>query len=141
MKTTMQLGFAIIIAIAGFFTLPAFPQNEKTIGIDSDGEFHAGSRITIGGKTLKKGMYRMSQIFVNGGHFIVIRKVAMNRYGKGMGPSTLGEEVGRLKCVEVPIDKPNRNSKILMRRNALDDFVVIEVWFRGERVKHVLPAS
>lgn len=138
MKKTPILKLTILASLIGLFALPAFAQNQETISVDGDGEFHT-RHIVFGGRTLKAGMYRISQIAVNSEHFIVIRKVGMNRYGKGMGPLRPSNEVARIKCVEEKVFERNRKSKILLRGNLTGDRVAIAVWFRGENVKHVLP--
>ena len=121
------------------FTIPAFAQNEKKIGVDKDGEFHFDSKTKVGGKTIKTGMYRISQVFVNGEHFIVIRNVSMIHYGKGMGTMNLGDEVARVKCMISSVEDQNKKSKILVRRNAANERIAMEVWFRGEKARHIFP--
>lgn len=139
MKKILILKFVVFIAIVGLFILPAFAQNEKTIGVDSDGEFHFDSPTRFGGKTIKKGMYGIYQVFINGEHFTIIRKVAMSRYGKSMAPLTPGDEVARSKCTEGSVEKEIRKTKILVRRNAANERIAVEVWFRGEKAKYILP--
>jgi hypothetical protein len=85
-------------------------------------------------------MYRIYQVSINGEHFIIIRKVAMKGY-KSMAPLKVGDEVARSKCVEEAVDNEIRKTKILVRRNAANERVAMEVWFRGERVKHIVPGS
>ncbi len=138
MRKVAFLKFVIFIAVVGLFVLPVIAQNEKTIDVDRDGEFHFDSPTRFGGKTIEKGMYRIYQVFINGEHFIIIRKVAMNGY-KVMAPLTPGDEVARSKCTEGSVDTEFRKTKILVRRNAAKERIAMEVWFRGERVKHILP--
>lgn len=139
MRKVVFLKFVIFIAVVALFVLPLIAQNEKTIGVDRDGEFHFDSPTRFGGKTIEKGMYRMYQVFINGEHFIIIRRVAMNRSGKSMAPLTLGDEVARSKCTERLADKEFSKTKILVRRNAANERIALEVWFRGEKAKHILP--
>lgn len=139
MRKVMFLRFMVLIALVGLFISPAFAQNEKTIGVDRDGEFHFDSPTRFGGKTIKKGMYRIYQVSINGEHFIIIRNVAMSRYGKSMAPLTPGDEVARSKCTEEPVDIEFGKTKILVRRNAANERIASEVWFRDEKVKHILP--
>lgn len=139
MKKVLFLRLAILIATAGLFTIPAIAQQEKTIGIDKDGEFHIGSSIKVGGRTIEKGMYRMYHVFENTEHFIVIRKVAMGNYWRTMGPLELGDEVARLKCTIQPVDEQNKRSKLLLRRTAAGERVLLEVRFRREKVRHIFP--
>ena len=138
MKKVLLLKFAIFIAMVGVFIIPTAAQNEKTIGVDKDGEFHFDSPTKFGGKTIKKGMYRIYQVSINGEHFIIIRNVAMSRYGKSMAPLTPGDEVARSKCTEESVDIEFRKTKILVRRNGAKERIVAEVWFRGEKTKHIL---
>lgn len=140
MRKVLFLKFAVLIAIVGLFTIPSSAQKEKIIGVDRDGEFHFDSPTRFGGKTIKKGMYRIYQVSINGEHFIIIRKVAMKGY-KSMAPLKVGDEVARSKCVEEAVDNEIRKTKILVRRNAANERVAMEVWFRGERVKHIVPGS
>lgn len=140
MRKVLFLKYAILIAMLGLFAIPAVAQKEKTIGVDRDGEFHFDSPTRFGGKTIEKGMYRIYQVFINGEHFIIIRKVAMKGY-KAMAPLMLGDEVARSKCTEGPVGKEIRKTKILMRRNVTDESIAVEVWFRGERLKHILPTQ
>ena len=137
MKKVLFLKFVMFIALAGSFAIPVVAQKEKTIGVDRDGEFHFDSPTRFGGKTIEKGMYRIYQVFINGEHFIIIRKVAMKGY-KAMAPLMLGDEVARSKCTEGSIDKEIRKTKILVQRDA-NASIAVEVWFRGERLKHILP--
>ena len=140
MKDILIFKFIFIVAVLGLFILPVFSQSEKTIGVDSDGEFHFDSPTRFGGKTIGKGMYRIYQVSINGEHFIIIRKVAMKGY-KSMAPLKVGDEVARSKCVEEAVDNEIRKTKILVRQNAANERGAMEVWFRGERVKHILPGS
>lgn len=139
MKKELLLKLVVLVAMVGLFTIPAVAQKDKTIGVDSHGEFHFDSRTTVGGKTIKSGMYRISQVFVNNEHFIVIRKVPMVSSGKGMGVQKPGDEVARVKCTIRPVEDQNKKSKILVRRNAANERIALEVWFRGEKAKHILP--
>lgn len=129
----------VFIALIGVFAFPVFGQKEKSLAVDSDGEFHTGSQIRFGDQTLKPGMYRISQIAINSEHFIVIREVRMNQYGKGMGPLVPGAEAARLKCAELTVNGQNRKSEILVRLSAAGERTAAEVRFRGENVKHILP--
>lgn len=139
MTKIIFLKFAILIAIVGLFAISASAQKEKLIGVDKDGEFHFYSVTKVGDKTLETGMYRIAQVYVNGVHFITIRKVAMNRFAKGMGSLELGDEVARVKCTIASVEDQNKKSKILVRRNTANESIALEVWFRGEKTKHVLP--
>lgn len=139
MKKIIFLKLALLIAMSMLFIIPAVAQNEKTIGVDSHGEFHFDSKTKVGGKTIKSGMYRISQVFVNNEHFIVIRKVPMISSGKGMGVQKPADEVARVKCTIWPVEDQNKKSKILVRRNAANERIALEVWFRGEKAKHILP--
>lgn len=138
MRKAAFLKFVIFIAVFALFVPPVIAQNEKTIGVDGDGEFHFDSPTRFGGKIIEKGMYRIYQVSINGEHFIIIRKVAMHGF-KTMAPLTLGDEVARSKCTEGSIDKEVKKTKILVRRNAEKERIAIEVWFRGERIRHILP--
>ncbi|MBP9109227.1 MAG: DUF2911 domain-containing protein [Pyrinomonadaceae bacterium] len=137
MRKVLFLKFAVLIAIVGLFTIPSSAQKEKIIGVDRDGEFHFDSPTRFGGKTIKKGMYRIYQVSINGEHFIIIRKVAMNRYGKSMSLK-LGEEVARSRCTEGSADNAIRKTKILVRQNEAKERIAMEVWFRGESIRHIL---
>jgi len=137
MRKVLFLKFAVLIAIVGLFTIPSSAQKEKIIGVDRDGEFHFDSPTRFGGKTIKKGMYRIYQVSINGEHFIIIRKVAMNRYGKSM-LLKLGEEVARSRCTEGSADNAIRKTKILVRQNEAKERIAMEVWFRGESIRHIL---
>ncbi|MBK9214693.1 MAG: hypothetical protein IPM59_03715 [Chloracidobacterium sp.] len=139
MRKAVFLKFVIFIAVIGLFVFPVIAQNEKTIGVDRDGEFHFDSKTKVGGKMISSGMYRISQVFVNGEHFIVIRKVPMVSSGKGMGVQKPGDEVARVKCTIWQVEDQNKKSKILVRRNAANERIALEVWFRGEKAKHILP--
>lgn len=129
----------LFITLIGVMALPAVGQKEKIIGFDSDGEFHTSSRIRFGDQTLKAGMYRISQIGINSEHFIVIREVRMNRYGKGMQPVVSTKELARLKCSELAVHGQNRKSRIRVLTNESGERTAVEIWFRGENVKHILP--
>lgn len=129
------------IAIIVLLSFTSWGQTDKTFGIDGDGEFHTGSQIRFGDELLDAGMYRISQIVINSQHFLVIRQVKMNRYGKSMGPVVPGKLVAKVKCTELTVESQNRKSGILIRRNSMGDRVAVEVWFRGESVKHILPSG
>lgn len=132
--------FAVVFAIIALFTVSASAQKEKTIPVGKNGNFHIGSRLMVGDKTIKAGMYKMEHLIANREHFIVIRLVKMNRYVRGMGNLKLGDEVARVKGTAGRGTARNRNSVILTRRDATGKRVAHEVWFRGENVVYVLPA-
>lgn len=140
MKNKLLLKLSFLVTMVGLVTIPAVAQKDKTIGVDSHGEFHFDSKTKVGGKMIKTGMYRISQEFVNGEHFIVIREVPMVRSGKGMGVQKPGDEVARVKCTIKSVEDQNKKSKILIHRNAANERIALEVWFRGEKAKHILPS-
>ncbi len=141
MKKTLLLKFATLIALIGLFALPAFAQKEKRIGVGKSGKFHIGSTLRIGDKTLEAGMYQIQHLFVSNEHFLVIRVVKMSFYRNRMSEEKLGQEVARVKCTVKVVEKQNKSAKILTRRNAAGEREAFEIWFRGEKVKHLLLTS
>ena len=130
--------FATLIALIGLFALPAFAQKEKRISVGKSGKFHIGSTLRIGDKTLEAGMYQMQHLFISNEHFLVIRVVKMSFYRNRMSEEKLGEEVARVKCTVKVVEKQNKSAKIFTRRNAAGEREAFEIWFRGEKVKHIL---
>ncbi len=138
MKVDLLLKCAVMIAAGSVLTVSAFAQRVKTISVDRDGEFHISSPIEVGGKTLKSGMYRLYPVFVNGEHFVAVRKILMNRAGKSMSPLKPGSEDARSRCTIEPTGIENRKTRILIEKNSVQGRRAVAVWFRGETVKHVL---
>ncbi|MGE3467250.1 MAG: hypothetical protein AB7J13_09980 [Pyrinomonadaceae bacterium] len=139
MNKILFLKFAIFIAVGTLFTNSALAQKEKTIGVDKEGEFHVSSPIRIGDQMVKKGMYQMYRVDINTEPFIVIRRVAMTYYGKTMGSMKRGDEVVRLKCTIQRVDEENKKSKILLIQTIPNEHVALQVWFRHEKSKCILP--
>lgn len=131
----------LFVLLTGIFSLSVFAQNEKLIDVGKTGKFHIDSDIRVGDKLLKPGMYRVEHQTVNNEQFIVFREIEMNRFGKTMGSEKPIGEVARFKCTVETVEKVNKNAKILVRRNAANEREFVEVWFRGEKVKHVLPKN
>lgn len=141
MNKTFFVKFAILIAVGALFTIPGFAQKEKTIGVDKDGEFHVSSPIKVGDRVVKKGMYQIYRVDINTEPFIVIRKVAMSYFGKTMGSMKRGDEVVRLKCTIQRVDEEYKKSKILLIQTIENERVALQVWFRHEKSKCILPSS
>lgn len=141
MNKVLYLRFAIFIAATGLSTLPVIAQKEKTIGVDKEGEFHVSSPIRVGDRIVEKGMYQMYRVDINTEPFIVIRKVAMTYYGKTMGSMKRGDEVVRLKCTIQRVDEEYKKSEILLIQTIENERVALQVWFRHEKSKCILPSS
>lgn len=140
MNKILFLKFVIFIAVGTLFTIPGLAQKEKkTIGVDKEGEFHVSSPIKVGDQMVKKGMYQMYRVDINTEPFIVIRRVAMTYYGKTMGSMKRGDEVVRLKCTIQRVDEENKKSKILLIQTIPNEHVALQVWFRHEKSKCILP--
>lgn len=139
MKQSRSIKAAFFAIFIGFLASPAIAQKEKLIGVDKDGDFHIDSATRIGDRTVTKGMYQIYRVDINAEPFIVIRKVAMTNYGKTMGSLERGEEVVRLKCTIQPVAGENKKSKILVRKTAENERIALEVWFRREKLKYILP--
>jgi len=139
MKPSRSFQIALFIIFIGFLAFPAIAQKEKLIGFDKDGDFHIDSATRIGDRTVTKGMYQIYRVDINAEPFIVIRKVAMTNYGKTMGSLQRGNEVVRLKCAVQPVEEQNKKSQILVRKTAENERIALEVWFRREKVKYILP--
>lgn len=139
MKPSRSFEVALLTVFIGFLAFPSVAQKEKLIGVDKDGDFHVDSQTKVGERTVTKGMYQIYRVDINAEPFIVIRKVAMSNYGKTMGSLQRGNKVVRLKCTIQPVDEQNKKSKILVHQTAANESLAIAVWFRGEKVKYVLP--
>jgi len=139
MNVKLFLGFAVSIAVVILFSIPGFAQKEKTIGIDKEGEFHVSSPIRIGDRIVEKGMYQIYRVDINTTPFIVIRKVAMTYFGKTMGSMKRGDEVVRLKCTIQRVDEQNKKSNILFLQALAEERVALQVWFRHEKSRCILP--
>ncbi|HRH44269.1 MAG TPA: hypothetical protein PKY82_21730 [Pyrinomonadaceae bacterium] len=139
MKKMSLYIIALFILVTGVFSLSAFAQDEKLIGIGKTGKFHLDSPLRVGDKLLKPGMYQVQHQTENNEHFIILREIEMNRFGHPMSNEKLVGEVARFKCTIEPVEKENKNAKILVRRNAGNEREFVEVWFKGEKIKHVLP--
>lgn len=139
MNVKLFLGFAVFIAVVILFSIPGFAQKEKTIGVDKEGEFHVSSPIRIGDRIVEKGMYQIYRVDINTTPSIVIRKVAMTYFGKTMGSMKRGDEVVRLKCTIQRVAEENEKSKILLIQPVANERLAIQVWFRREKTKCILP--
>ena len=139
MKPSRSFEVALFAVFIGFLAFPSIAQKEKLIGVDKDGDFHVDSPTKVGERTVTKGMYQIYRVDINAEPFIVIRKVAMTNYGKTMGSMQRGNEVVRLKCTIQPVAGENKKSKILVRKTAENERIALEVWFRREKVKYILP--
>lgn len=139
MKKQWLLTFAIFVAAIA--ALPAFAQKLKTIDVGKTGNFHIESALKVGGVLLPSGMYQVRHQMLNGGHFLVFRPVEMNKFGRSMGSLKLGDEIVRLECAVESVEGENKNSKIAVRRNAANERKAVEIWFRNEKLKYILPSS
>ena len=138
MKKQLLLTFALLGVLVGLSTATAVAQ--ETITADKTGRFHLGKAARVGDKVLDAGMYQVQHFDEKADHIVIFRKVEMG-YRGNMGNQNLGEEVLRAKCTVEAVDKKIGDTIILLRKNAGGDREAFEVWIRGERVKHVLPAS
>ncbi len=141
MNRILFLKLSFLIALATMSTVPGIAQKEKLIGVYKDGEFHVSSPITVGDRIVPKGMYQMYRVDINTDPFIVIRKVAMSYFGKTMGSMKRGDEVVRLKCTIQRVDEEYKKSKILLIQTMENERVALQVWFRHEKSKCILPSS
>lgn len=141
MKKMSLYIFALFLLLTGVFTLSAFAQNEKLISVGKTGKFHIDSPLRVGDKLLKPGMYQVQHQTENNEHFIIFKEIEMNKFGHPMSNEKLLGEVTRFKCTIEIVEKENKNAKILARRNAANEREFVEVWFKGEKVKHILPKN
>ena len=139
MNKILFLRFVIFIALGTLFTIPGLAQKEKLIGVDKDGEFHVSSPIRFGDRIVEKGMYQIYRVDINTTPFIVIRKVAMTYFGKTMGSMKRGDEVVRVKCTLQRVAEEYKKSKILLIQTTENDRQALQVWFRHEKSKCILP--
>jgi hypothetical protein len=139
MKKQWLLTFAIFVAAIA--ALPAFAQKLKTIDVGKTGNFHIESALRVGGVLLPPGMYQAKPLTINGKEFVIFREVEMSRYGRSMGSLKLSDEIVRLECAVESVDGENKNSKIAVRRNAANERQAVEIWFRNEKLKYILPSS
>lgn len=139
MNEILFLRFVIFIALGTLFTIPGLAQKEKLIGVDKDGEFHVSSPIRVGDRIVEKGMYQIYRVDINTTPFIVIRKVAMTYFGKTMGSMKRGDEVVRVKCTLQRVAEEYKKSKILLIQTTENDRQALQVWFRHEKSKCILP--
>jgi hypothetical protein len=65
----------------------------------------------------------------------------MTSFGKTMGSMKRGDEVVRLKCTIQRVNEQNKKSKILLNQNIANDRIAVQVWFRHERSKCILPSN
>jgi hypothetical protein len=137
MKKTILLTFALFVALVGLSTLTGFAQ--KTIDIGKTGYFHLGSSLKVGNTLLKSGMYRVKHRKESSDHFIIFRKVAMNRYGRSMGNLKLDDGEVKIRGTVESVGKQNRHAKIVVGRNSVNKRKAVEIWFRNETVKYILP--
>ncbi len=139
MSKILFLRLAIFIIVGSVFTIPGLAQKEKLIGVDKDGEFHVSSPIRVGDRIVEKGMYQIYRVDINTTPFIVIRKVAMTYFGKTMGSMKRGDEVVRVKCTLQRVAEEYKKSKILLIQTTENDRQALQVWFRHEKSKCILP--
>ncbi len=140
MKKQLLITLAILVALLGLSALTTLAQEQETITAEKSGRFHLGKTAHIGDKKLEAGMYQVQHFDEKGNHFVIFRKVEMG-YRGNMGNQDLGEEVLRVKCTVEAVDKKIGDTKILIRKTTAGEREVFEVWIRGEKVKHVFPAS
>lgn len=140
MKKTILLTSAMFVALFGFSTLTAVAQKHETITAKKNGKFHLGKSARVGDKTLEGRYVPVQYADENGEHIVIFHKVEMGYFGN-MGNQTLGPEVARVKCTIDAVNKKSGGTKISIRKNSAGDRAVFEVWVRGERVKHILPAT
>jgi len=139
MNVKLFLEFAVIIAVGISLTIPGFAQKVETISVDKEGDFHVSSPIRFGDRIVEKGMYQIYRVDINTTPFIVIRKVAMTYFGKTMGSMKRGDEVVRVKCTLQRVAEEYKKSKILLIQTTENDRQALQVWFRHEKSKCILP--
>jgi len=140
MKKRSLMTIAILAALLGLSTLAVFAQHTESIAAEKSGRFHLGKAARISDKSLEAGMYQVQHFDEKGEHIVTFRKVNMG-YRGNMGNQKLGEEVLRVKCDAEQVDKRIGDTKVLIRKTASGEREIFEVWIRGQKVKHVLPAS
>lgn len=140
MKKRSLMTIAILSASLGLWTIATQAQQTETIAAEKSGSFHLGKATRVGDKVLEAGMYQVQHFDEKGEHIVIFRRVDMG-YRGNMGNQKLGEEVLRVKCKVEQIDKKIGDTKMLIRKTAAGVREIFEVWIRGQKVKHVLPAS
>lgn len=141
MKKMIFYFFALFVLLTSVFSISAFAQKEKRIDVGKTGQFHLESSIRVGDILLESGMYQAKYITEGGDCFVVFREVEMNKYGRSMGSLKVGDEAARIKCAVESVAGKNKNAKILVRRNSANQREAVEIWFRNEKVKYILPKS
>ena len=141
MKKTLFMTFAMFAALTVFSPSVVSAQKEKRIDVGKTGQFHLDSSLRVGGVLLESGMYQAKYITEGGDSFVVFREVEMNKYGRSMGSLKVGDVAAKIKCAVESVDGQNKNAKILVRRNSANQREAVEIWFRNEKVKYILPKS
>ncbi len=110
----------------------AFGQEQKTVRIDSDGDFHLDRKMEIGDNLVGRGMYHVSWRSINGRVVFVFNVLSMSSGAKHFWSSRLGKEVARFACDQQSTGILNERSGLLIRKTGEDRWVMSALWFRNE---------
>ena len=134
MRTKAMLTIVILLLGANI----VLGQRQKLIKIDSEGDFHLGTRTMVGDHMLEKGMYRVTISHINSRNMIAFYKVPMNGFGKGMWPGAR-RELFRIEVVSEPGIATNRTILRVLKKESVQ--FGIDLTFKGDPARYVLPVA
>ncbi|MBZ5559115.1 MAG: hypothetical protein LAO77_17730 [Acidobacteriia bacterium] len=115
--------FLVACGVVAMLAFPVFASAQDTHAPSKVADFHLSTALKVGTTTLKPGDYKFQCIFVDGGHFMVVK-------------SEDGKEVARVPCTPEDLGRRNEVSEFrsITRPDGTRDLSAVR--FKGETISH-----
>lgn len=122
--------FLVACGVVAMLAFPVFASAQDAhAGNSKAAEFHLSSALVVGTTTLKPGDYKFQCIFVDGGHYMVVKSMDD------------GKEVARVPCTPDDLGKKNNVTEFRSVTRADGGRDLSSVRFKNETISHRIATS
>jgi hypothetical protein len=121
--------FLVACGVVAMLAFPALASAQDAHGPSKKADFHLSAALVIGTTTLQPGDYRFQCLFIDGGHYMIVKSVDD------------GKEVARVPCTPENIVRKNDMSEFRSISRADGSRELSAVRFKGEMISHRVASS
>jgi hypothetical protein len=117
--------FLVACGVVAMLASPVFASAQDThAGPSKKADFHLSSPLVVGTSTLQPGDYRFQCLFIDGGHYMIVKS------------ADDGKEVARVPCTPENLSVKNDMSEFRSISRANGSRELSGVRFKGETISH-----
>ena len=132
-----QISWRAIALAAALMAVPVLVSAQsESIRIGKKGEIELTQPTRLGTTQLQPGHYEVQHAFLEGQHYVVVREQV--RPTRRHGALITGDEVARVPCLVVTLDKPARSSFAYRTKGADGKATITEIRIAEEPAGHII---